>query len=164
VARSDSGSPNSDGEVDEFVSAILGASWVMVGMSARSLAEVDDGLTVTQFRTLAVLGRDGAMNLQQLADVLQVNASTAMRMVDRLVNAGLVSREENPATRREVILDVTAAGRRIYDEVMTRRRSEVREIVMKMPKGDRKVLISALRSFVEAGGGDPRATPGALGW
>jgi DNA-binding MarR family transcriptional regulator len=163
LPRSNSAS-NGDGEVDGFVSAILGASWVMVGMSARSLAEVDDSLTVTQFRTLAVLGRDGSMNLQHLADVLQVNASTAMRMVDRLVNAGLVSRQENPATRREVILDVTPAGRRIFDDVMKRRRDEVREIVTRMPKGDRKVLISALRSFVEAGGGDPRATHGALGW
>jgi DNA-binding MarR family transcriptional regulator len=87
-----------------------------------------------------------------------------MRMVDRLVQADLVSRQENPATRREVILDVTVAGRRIYDEVMQRRRGDVREIVMKMPKGDRKALISALRAFVVAGGGDPRAVHGALGW
>ena len=153
-----------DAEVDEVVSAILGASWVLVGASARSLAEVDDSLTVVQFRTLAVLGRHGQSNLQRLADELQVNPSTAMRMVDRLVAAGLICRQENPATRREVLLVLTEDGERIFTLVMSKRRDWVREIVMKMPAADRKNLTKALESFVAAAGSSLRAKPGTLGW
>ena len=153
-----------NGEVDEFVSAILGASWVLVGTSTRSLAEVDDSLTVTQFRTLAVLGRAGQTNLQGLADELQVNASTAMRMVDRLVGVGLVNRQENPATRREVVLSLSPTGEQIFEKVMEKRREWVRDIVMKMPSGDRKTLVKALTSFATAAGSSGRATPGTLGW
>jgi DNA-binding MarR family transcriptional regulator len=164
VTRSDSKPVKPDGEVDQFVSAILGASWVLVGTSTRSLAEVDDSLTVTQFRTLAVLGRAGQTNLQGLADELQVNASTAMRMVDRLVAGGLVHRHENPATRREVVLSLSPAGEQIFTKVMEKRREWVRDIVMKMPPGDRKNLVKALTAFAAAAGSSVRATPGTLGW
>ncbi len=165
VARSGSVSPDrGDAEVDEFVTAILGASWVLVGMSTRSVTQVESNLTLTQFRTLAVLARYGELNLQRLADELQVNASTAMRMVDRLVNGGLVSREENPATRREVILCLTSDGVRIVDQVMAKRREDLRRIVRKMPPNDRQALISALQSFTALGGSPAGSNPGTLGW
>ncbi|HZL05508.1 MAG TPA: MarR family transcriptional regulator, partial [Coriobacteriia bacterium] len=49
--------------VDEFVTAVLTASRVLVGVSARSLAEVEETVTVTQFRTLVVLDSRGEINL-----------------------------------------------------------------------------------------------------
>jgi DNA-binding MarR family transcriptional regulator len=150
--------------VDNFVTAILGASWVLVGLSTRSVTQVDENLTLTQFRTLAVLARHSTMNLQGLADELQVNASTAMRMVDRLVAGNLVSRQENPASRREVILSLTPDGERIVEQVMARRRDELRRIVRKMRQEERQGLITALQSFASLGGNDGRANPGALGW
>ena len=36
--------------VDDFVTSLLTASRVLVGVSARSLAEVEDAVTLTQFR------------------------------------------------------------------------------------------------------------------
>lgn len=156
-------SPGSDGEVDEFVSALLGASWIIVGMSARSIGEVDLTLTVSKFRAMAVLARHGSTNLQRLADELQVNASTAMRSIDKLVDRGFVSRHENPASRREVILALTEAGQEVVRTVMRKRRAEIRQIVMNMPADDRKFLVAALQSFVEAGGG-AAPTHGTVGW
>ena len=55
----------------------------------------------------------GEWNLNGLADELAVNASTAMRMIDKLLAAGLVTRQDNPANRREVQLAVTEAGARL---------------------------------------------------
>ena len=42
-------------DADELVSALLTASRALVGVSARSLAHVEDAVTITQFRTLVVL-------------------------------------------------------------------------------------------------------------
>jgi DNA-binding MarR family transcriptional regulator len=153
-----------DGDVDDFVTAILAASWVLVGLSTRSLAEVDDSLTVTQFRTLAVLYRTGELNLQRLAAEMAVNSSTAMRMVDRLLSAGLVHRRENPASRREVILGLTKQGHHIVSVVVEKRRAEVRQIVTTMPSTDRTSLIAALQSFAGAVGSGSGPAPGTLGW
>jgi hypothetical protein len=47
---------------------------------------------------------------------------------------------------------------------MEKRREWVRDIVMKMPSGDRKSLVKALTSFATAAGSSVRAAPGTLGW
>lgn len=139
-------------DVDKLVTGLLTASRVLVGVSARSLAEVEDTVTVTQFRTLVVLQSHGKMNLNRLAELLAVTPSTAMRMVDRLVAAELVTRAANPGNRREVRLDLTSAGRSVVRRVTARRRSEISRIVAVMPAAKRETLVAALQAFAQAAG------------
>jgi DNA-binding MarR family transcriptional regulator len=150
---------------DEFVDAVLTASRVLVAVSARSLAEVEDSVTVVQFRTLVVLRTRPETNLNGLAEALGVNASTALRMIDKLVAAGLVDRQDNPDNRREVRLGLTPAGTALVDEVTARRRAEIARVVRAMPAQQRSELAPALRAFAEAAG-EPPATGGvtAYGW
>ena len=111
---------------------------MLVGVSARSLAGVADTVTLTQFRTLVVLSNVGAVNLNRLADVLEVTPSTAMRMIGRLWAAGLVTRKDNPANRREVVLGLTAEGRGLVREVTGKRGREIARIVTAMPAAQRR--------------------------
>src|SRR5207248_11152413 len=90
------------GDVDAMTDAVLTASRLLVAVSARSIAAVDESITIPQFRLLVVLDTRGPLKLTALAEQLGVNPSTATRMVDRLVTAGLVTREANPASRREL--------------------------------------------------------------
>ena len=144
--------------VDDFVTALLTASRVLVGVSARSLAEVEGAVTVTQFRTLVVLDSHGQINLGRLAELLRVNSSTAMRMIDRLLVADLVTREDNPANRREVLLELSPQGRRLVRTVTSQRRAEIARIVTAIPAARRTELIEALRLFAQAAGEpDPKA-------
>jgi len=140
------------------VTALLTASRVLVGVSARSLSEVEGAVTVTQFRTLVVLDSQGETNLSGLAERLGVNSSTALRMIDRLLVAGLVTRRDNPETRREVLLGLSPAGRRVVRRVTRRRRAELARVVAAMPVERRAELIAALRAFAEAAG-EPEPTP-----
>jgi hypothetical protein len=50
-----------------LVAAVLTASRVLVGISARSLAGIEESVTLTQFRTLVVLEGQGASRLNVLA-------------------------------------------------------------------------------------------------
>jgi DNA-binding MarR family transcriptional regulator len=152
-----------DDGVDELVTAVLTASRVLVGVSAASLAEVEDTVTLTQFRTLVVLHTRGEVNLNGLADELAVNASTAMRMIDKLLAAGLVTRQDNPANRREVQLRLTDEGAHLVRTVTTRRRARIARIVTAMPDADRTGLIQALTAFGDAAG-EPTASSATLGW
>lgn len=161
-AESRSASP---GDVDELVTAVLGASRVLVGVSARSLSGIEDAVTITQFRTLVVLSNFGEINLNRLAELLDVTASTAMRMVDRLLAANLVTRRDNPTTRREVLLGLTEEGEQLVRHVTTKRRREIARIVTTMPQAQRNDLVVALRAFAQAAGEpEPRSAIGALGW
>ncbi|WP_449065936.1 MarR family transcriptional regulator [Planomonospora algeriensis] len=65
-------------------SAVLTGSRLLVAIAARSLAAVEDKVTLPQFRMLVVLATHGQTKLVTLAERLSVNPSTAMRMADRL--------------------------------------------------------------------------------
>ncbi len=148
------------------MTALLTASRALVGVSARSLAAVEDTVTVTQFRTLVVLSAHGPTTLVQLAGRLEVNASTAQRQVDRLLALGLVTREDNPADRRQVLIDLTAEGSRIVATVTRRRRAAIADIVAALPADHYDQLVTALQAFADAANepqaGDDAAT--RLGW
>lgn len=151
---------------DEFVTALLTASRALVGVSARSLSDVEETVTVAQFRVLVVLATHGHTTLVQLATRLGVNASTAQRQVDRLVREGLVDRQENPDDRREVVIAVTGQGAALVDAVTAHRREAIGRIVQHLPDSDRSALIAALEAFAAAAneptvGVDPAHS---LGW
>ncbi|MBT2390283.1 MarR family transcriptional regulator [Streptomyces sp. ISL-1] len=155
-------------DVDAVTRAVLTASRLLVAVSARSLAAVEDRVTLPQFRLLVVLSTHGSAKLVVLADLLGVNPSTAMRMIDRLVSAGLVDRRTNPEDRRETVLRLTDDGHRLVEDVTARRRSEIASIVERLDPEQRSALIGALTAFSEAGGEPvvPDENPGMypLGW
>lgn len=143
-------SPLDDG-VSAVTRAVLTASRLLVAITARSLASVEDSVTLPQLRLMVVLATRGDAKLVALADRLGVNPSTVMRMADRLTAAGLLSRKPNPEDRRENLLSLTAAGQRTVDEVTARRRDEVAAIVGRMAPEQRSALVAALTAFSEAG-------------
>jgi DNA-binding MarR family transcriptional regulator len=139
------------GDVAELNSAFLTASRLLVGIAARSMAEAEERVTLRQFRMLVLLAGQGETNLVTLAESLAVNPSTALRMVDRLVDAGFVARRVNPASRREVLLQPTQAGKELVDGVTARRRKEIAAVIANMSARDRGGLVRALRAFADAG-------------
>ena len=114
IGRGRGTDPAFDNEVD----AVLAASRVLVGVAARSLAPVEDTVTLTQFRALVIIASRGPLHLAALADAMGVHPSNATRTCDRLVATGLADRRDNPADRRHLLLTLTAAGRDLVDGVM----------------------------------------------
>ncbi|MCM6778967.1 MarR family transcriptional regulator [Nocardia sp. CDC159] len=155
MARRDSVAAES---VDEITDALLTASRLLVAMSARSIARVDDSITIPQFRALVLLSSRGPSNVASLATNLNVQPSTATRMVERLVVAGLVDRRPNPESQRELIIELTARGRQVVQQVTVQRRREIAAVVEQMRPSDRTGLVRALTAFAAAGG-EPGARP-----
>ncbi len=144
-------SPSGDSP-DAITDALLTASRLLVALSARSIAHVDETLTVAQFRTLVILSSRGPVNLASLAGSLGVRPSTTGRMVDRLVNTGLIDRRRHPDSRREVVVELTPQGSDIVTTVTARRRQEIARVVTDIPSEDRRGLVRALTAFTAAGG------------
>lgn len=138
-------------DVEQLTSAFLTASRVLVGFAVRSLAAAEERVTLRQFRMLVLLASHGETNLVTLAEGLGVNPSTALRMVDRLLDGGFVARRVNPASRREVLLQLTQSGKELVDAVTARRRDEIAALIGKMSARNRAGLIRALRAFAAAG-------------
>jgi len=141
--------------LDSVADAVLLASRALVAVAARSLAGVADDVTLPQFRVLLVLGGGEPKGMSELAAELACSPSTATRLCDRLVQKGLVSRGHPASNRREVEVDVTAAGRRLVNRVTKRRRDEIERIVSHVPAAQRRAMVEALRAFAAAAGETP---------
>jgi DNA-binding MarR family transcriptional regulator len=146
------------------VDALMRAARVLVGVTARSFAAVEDRVTLPQLRVLVMVSSRGPLNLASVADGLGVHPSNASRACDRLVSAGLLDRADDPADRRNLVLDLTDAGRRLVDGVDRHRRSAIEAVLGRMPADERAALVPALRAFADAA--DERMEPNAwsLGW
>ncbi|MEQ6900500.1 MarR family winged helix-turn-helix transcriptional regulator [Nocardioides sp. YIM 152588] len=159
--------PREPEDVDALVGALLTASRALVGVSARSLAGVEDHVTLAQFRTLVVLQGHGPTRLSLLAERLGVGPSTAVRAVDRLVAAGYADRRASDRDRREVVIEASAAGTDLVRAVTARRRAAIERIVRAMPPTGREELVAALTAFADAAGEPDAPSPESaslLGW
>lgn len=70
-------------------------------------------LTLSRFEVLLLLSftREGRLPVMRLRDLLMIHGSSATYLVDRLVNAGWVSREADPSDRRVSLVCLTPEGR-----------------------------------------------------
>ncbi len=157
-------SATGDQTVDAISDALLTASRLLVSLSARSIATVDETITIAQFRVLVVLETRGPLNLAALAESLGVQPSTATRMVDRLVHAELTSRQVSAQSRRELTVELTERGASVVAEVTQRRRAEIGAVVTKMAASHRSGLVRALAAFTTAGGEPPAPDTSEVPW
>ena len=138
-----------------MVDAVLTASRVLVAVAARSLADLDEEVTLTQYRTLVVLASRGPQGMAALADALGVTPPTASRLCERLVRKGLVRRRTDPSDRRQVRLAPTVAGRPLVDVVTARRRTEIATLLGAVPEDARRSVVAGLQLLAIAAGEVP---------
>lgn len=151
-------------DIREVIAALLTTSRLLVAIGARSLAALDETLTLPQYRMLVALDEHGSRSLVRLAEHLKVNSSTALRMVDRLAAVGLLEKIANPDDRRQVLLRLTGPGRLAVWHVATHRRAEITRAVRAIPALQRRPLISALHAFMTAVDGPTTLLPDLPGW
>ena len=72
------------------------------------------GLNVSRYRVLGVLNRFGASTMSELANFTAMQRTTLTRIADHLVAAAWVERRGEARDRRQVLLELTDAGREIY--------------------------------------------------
>lgn len=137
---------------ENLVDALMAASRALVAVAARSLPGDPEQVTLAQFRTLVVLATRGPQRPVDLAEALAVDPSTATRMCDRLVRAGLVRRQRVATDRRTVRVTLTRQGQELFDQVRARRRAELLKLLDGLPGDRRGELINGLRSLAENAG------------
>ena len=140
---------------ESVVDAVLSASRVLVAVAARSLADMAEEVTLTQYRTLIVIASRGPQNLAGLAEAVGVTPATATRMCDRLVRKALIRRREERGDRRQLRLVLTDKGRMLVDAVTERRRLEIERIISEIPAEEQVVLVNALGRLSAAAGEVP---------
>jgi DNA-binding MarR family transcriptional regulator len=104
----------------------------IIGALARTLVEQD--LSVAEVAALYLLDERGRLRIGDVAEALGRSAPAASRMVDGLVRAGFVTREEDPNDRRARLLALAPAGAAFIDRAGVERVRTIEETLGSLPK------------------------------
>lgn len=138
--------------LEEDVDAVMAAARVLVAVIVRSVTAVEGTVTLPQLRILMLVATRDPMNLGAVAAALGVHPSNASRACDRLVEAGLLERSDSPTDRRNLVLNLSPAGRVVVDSVTEVRRNALRDILKGMTADHRHGLTPGLLAFADAAG------------
>ena len=104
-------------------------------------------LSAPEWRTMAVLGRYGAMTANSVVERTAMDKVRVSRAVARLLAHGRVTRRTDPEDRRRAILDLTPEGRAVYAKVVPLVLSVERELLGELSAEERGALDQILHKL-----------------
>jgi DNA-binding MarR family transcriptional regulator len=75
------------------------------------------GVSIPEWRVIAILGRFPGLSAVEVADRTMLDKVAVSRAVTKLIKAGRIDREFADADRRRSILNLSAAGQEVHDEI-----------------------------------------------
>jgi DNA-binding MarR family transcriptional regulator len=115
---------------------------------ARTAAFASHGLQAWEFDVLSALRRQGPpyqLSPGALLRATLVTSGTMTNRVDRLAEAGLVSRHPDPQDKRGVLVALTARGRAVVDAALEDLLGRERELLTGLGRAQRRELAALLR-------------------
>ncbi len=134
---------------ESFISTMRELARAYQAFSAYSEAHVRQfDLTPAQFDVIASLGNTNGMSMGDLGEKTLITKGTLTGVIDRLIQKQLVARETPPDNRRSVIVQLTAKGQEIFEQVFPVHIAHIKERFEKLDPSELellKVLLSRLR-------------------
>ena len=115
---------------------------------ARTAAFAAHDLQAWEFDVLSALRRQGPpyqLSPGALLRATLVTSGTMTNRIDRLADAGLVSRSPDPQDKRGVLVTLTARGRAVVDAALTDLLRSERELLTGLDAAQRRELAALLR-------------------
>jgi MarR family transcriptional repressor of emrRAB len=126
----------------------IGAMVVALGDRLRAATEEAADMPASYPAALSALRTwAGGRPVDVLADGLRLSHSRAVRVVDRLEEDGLARRRPNPDDGRAVRVELSAAGRRAADRVLSARAAAL-EGALRGLSGEQRALLGELAASV----------------
>jgi DNA-binding MarR family transcriptional regulator len=107
------------------------------------------GITAAQADAIVVIGQAEPVSLKELGELLIAEAGHPSRLVDRLVEAGLVERRAAESDRRRIVLRLTAKGRRLQAKVLELRRATLEAGRALIGDRDLEPLLALMRELAQ---------------
>lgn len=108
------------------------------------------GSSLSQCYAIVEIGRAIELTLNELANILNVDKSTASRIVNTLVNEKLVERESGQGDRRYISIKLTEKGTKIFKEIEENMHLYFTNVYEAMPEGKQGQVIESLEILLEA--------------
>jgi MarR family transcriptional regulator for hemolysin len=107
----------------------------------------DRGTTRAQWIVLFRLREQEGLSQVDLAEVLELQPISLVRLLDRLVEHGLLERRHDPRDRRANRLFLTARGRQLVDDLDSLRDSIATNVLQDLPAEEIQTSLKTLRDI-----------------
>lgn len=143
---------------DRFVDDYL--LYLLARASSEVSAQFHDrlrahGLQVPEWRVLASLSDGDGMTVGELAARALQRQPTMTKIIDRMVDSGLVERRRDKDDRRKVRVFISRDGQRRVDDALADAKDHEREVLADYAPAEADRLKSMLRSLVDRNGAAP---------
>ena len=108
------------------------------------------GLSMPQFGILMQLHYRHNCGISDLSERFDITNAAASQLVDKLVQGGLIQREEDPADRRAKLLNLTEKGRELIQQGIEQRYRWVDQLAAKLTREKRDKVNEALEIMTQA--------------
>lgn len=115
-----------------------------------SAALKDAGLTLDQWRVLTLLADGAGHTMSEIADEALLPPATLTRQVDRLVEAALIYRRDDPEDRRRVRVFLSSRGRSLHRDLAARIGREEASLTANLGEEERAMLAELLQRLTAA--------------
>jgi DNA-binding MarR family transcriptional regulator len=119
-------------------------------MRERSHFAKSTGLSMPQFGILMQLHYRGNCGISGISDRFDITSAAASQLVDKLVQSGLIHREEDPQDRRAKLLNLTDKGRELIQQGVDERYRWVNQLAGKLTAEERTKVTEALNIMTQA--------------
>ena len=102
------------------------------------------GRPANGWKVVTVLGRFGSLSASQIHAHTTLEMDKITRIVDALVENGLVTRQQDGTDRRKIIVTLSAKGRRTNSKIEDMIAGMEREFLIVLSRGEREMLYGLL--------------------
>jgi MarR family 2-MHQ and catechol resistance regulon transcriptional repressor len=140
--------------------------WLILMKAHRALAHhaeqsiVGLGFCFSDFATLEALLHKGPQSVTEIAHRIGLTASSMSIALDRLERRGLIRRHAHPTDRRNRVIRLTGAGKKLIEKAFQEHASIMEDIGKSLSTKERAVLIELLKRLGKGAEGLFRPTSG----
>jgi len=110
----------------------------------------DAGLTMPQFFTMMQVHQHGFCNISHIAGRFETTSAAASQLAEKLVQAGLLERTEDPDDRRSRRLTLTPKGLRLVEQSFHERYRWVEELAARLNADEQQRILEVLDTMIAA--------------
>lgn len=137
-----------DFDLEVFLPYLLNQAAEVTSQSFQHVYRRDHGMTRTQWRVLANLGKFGARTASEICRISHLDKTKVSRAVAALEAEGLLLRAPTKEDRRSEVLSLTKSGRQLFGALGAKAIAFDRDLRQRLGPEQAGMLAAALRHLV----------------
>ncbi len=132
-------------DLNDYIPCQLATLTQSIMRSVAALFEERYRITLPEWKVLAIIQGKPGLSAVAVARLAQMDTVAVSRAVTKLLDRGLVIREIDSEDRRRSVLDVSAEGRELHDQITPLASKLEASLLEELTEEEQRVFVKAIR-------------------